>query len=212
MQQINAYSQVASNTIVSNKKADEAKKSDEKTKDSNIQSAQNSTMDKDTIDKLSVLGGKGISKLYLVQFQQETMSLLVGNSNSQAAVSDLIGKDDFTKASTILSKLDLSSIGYDGKNVLDMTKDELKNLLSEDGFFGIENTANRIADFVIKGSGDDVEKLKKGLEGIKRGFDEAQKMWGGELPKISQDTIEQALKKVSNRINELGGKTLDLQA
>lgn len=210
--QINAYSQVASNTIVSNKKADETKKSDGNTKDSNIQSAQNGTMDKDTLDKLNALGGKGISKLYLVQFQQETMNFLVGNSNSQAAVFDLIGKDDFSKANIIFSKLDLSSIGYNGKNILDMNQDELNNLLSEDGFFGIKNTANRIADFVVKGSKDDVEKLKKGLEGIKRGFDEAQKIWGGELPKISQDTIEQALKKVSNRMNELGEKTLNLQA
>lgn len=209
--QINAYSQVAS-SVVSNKKIDETKKSDENTKNSNLQSAQNGTMDKDTLDKLNALGGKGISKLYLVQFQQETMNFLVGNSNSQAAVFDLTGKDDFSKANTILSKLDLSSIGYNGKNILDMSQDELNNLLSEDGFFGIKNTANRIADFVIKGGGDDVEKLKKGLEGIKRGFDEAQKMWGGELPKISQDTIEQALKKVSDRINELGEKTIDLQA
>ncbi|EOH7740173.1 hypothetical protein ACMCK7_001684, partial [Campylobacter jejuni] len=36
--------------------------------------------------------------------------------------------------------------------------------------------------------------------------------WGGELPQISQDTIEATIKKVSDRIDELGGKTLDLKA
>ncbi|ELH8062100.1 hypothetical protein Q8314_001776 [Campylobacter jejuni] len=47
---------------------------------------------------------------------------------------------------------------------------------------------------------------------MKKGFEQAEKMWGGELPQISQDTIDAALKKVSDRIDELGGKTLDLQA
>ncbi|EJE0428475.1 hypothetical protein M4K02_002065, partial [Campylobacter coli] len=64
----------------------------------------------------------------------------------------------------------------------------------------------------IKGAGNDVEKLKKGLEGIKQGFEQAEKIWGGELPQISQDTIEATIKKVSDRIDELGGKTLDLKA
>ncbi|HEE8973475.1 TPA: hypothetical protein R2H71_001337, partial [Campylobacter jejuni] len=192
---------------VSNKKADG--NATENTKDTNVQSANSN---QDILDKLNALGGKGISQIYLVQFQQQTMSTVLNTSNAQAGINDLLGGNDLNSVKSMLSNIDFASLGYNGKNPLTMNTDELNQLISEEGFFGIDNTANRIADFVIKGAGNDVEKLKKGLEGIKQGFEQAEKIWGGELPQISQDTIEATIKKVSDRIDELGGKTLDLKA
>lgn len=207
--QINTFSNVASmaQAQVSNKKADG--NATENTKDTNVQSANSN---QDILDKLNALGGKGISQIYLVQFQQQTMSTVLNTSNAQAGINDLLGDNDLNSVKSMLSDIDFASLGYNGKNPLTMNTDELNQLISEEGFFGIDNTANRIADFVIKGAGNDVEKLKKGLEGIKQGFDQAEKIWGGELPQISQDTIEATIKKVSDRIDELGGKTLDLKA
>ncbi|ECQ0730806.1 hypothetical protein FYV79_00965 [Campylobacter coli] len=207
--QINTFSNVASmaQAQVSNKKADG--NATENTKDTNVQSANSN---QDILDKLNALGGKGISQIYLVQFQQQTMSTVLNTSNAQTGINDLLGGNDLNSVKSMLSDIDFASLGYNGKNPLTMNTDELNQLISEEGFFGIDNTANRIADFVIKGAGNDVEKLKKGLEGIKQGFEQAEKIWGGELPQISQDTIEATIKKVSDRIDELGGKTLDLKA
>ncbi|EJX6176719.1 hypothetical protein OED32_001104 [Campylobacter coli] len=207
--QINTFSNVASmaQAQVSNKKADG--NATENTKDTNVQSANSN---QDILDKLNALGGKGISQIYLVQFQQQTMSTVLNTSNAQAGINDLLGGNDLNSVKSMLSDIDFASLGYNGKNPLTMNTDEFNQLISEEGFFGIDNTANRIADFVIKGAGNDVEKLKKGLEGIKQGFEQAEKIWGGELPQISQDTIEATIKKVSDRIDELGGKTLDLKA
>lgn len=207
--QINTFSNVASmaQAQVSNKKADG--NATENTKDTNVQSANSN---QDILDKLNAVGGKGISQIYLVQFQQQTMSTVLNTSNAQAGINDLLGGNDLNSVKSMLSDIDFASLGYNGKNPLTMNTDELNQLISEEGFFGIDNTANRIADFVIKGAGNDVEKLKKGLEGIKQGFEQAEKIWGGELPQISQDTIEATIKKVSDRIDELGGKTLDLKA
>ncbi|EDO6815947.1 hypothetical protein FV971_04190 [Campylobacter coli] len=207
--QINTFSNVASmaQAQVSNKKADG--NATENTKDTNVQSANSN---QDILDKLNALGGKGISQIYLVQFQQQTMSTVLNTSNAQAGINDLLRGNDLNSVKSMLSNIDFASLGYNGKNPLTMNTDELNQLISEEGFFGIDNTANRIADFVIKGAGNDVEKLKKGLEGIKQGFEQAEKIWGGELPQISQDTIEATIKKVSDRIDELGGKTLDLKA
>ncbi|ECP8702396.1 hypothetical protein G3I81_001802 [Campylobacter coli] len=207
--QINTFSNVASmaQAQVSNKKADG--NATENTKDTNVQSANSN---QDILDKLNALGGKGISQIYLVQFQQQTMSTVLNTSNAQAGINDLLGGNDLNSVKSMLSDIDFASLGYNGKNPLTMNTDELNQLISEEGFFGIDNTANRIADFVIKGAGNDVEKLKKGLEGIKQGFEQAEKIWGGELPQISQDTIEATIKKVSDHIDELGGKTLDLKA
>ena len=189
------------------------KSTDEKSaKNANIQSALSSSkLDSDTIEQLRSLGGKGITNYYIAQFQQETMSASFGNFSSQSSVLDLLTSDS-SKATSILSQIDFASIGYTGKNILAMNSTELNALVSEDGFFGIENTASRIADFVISGAGDDLEKLQKGFEGMKRGFEQAEKVWGDKLPQISQDTIDKAIEKVSSRIQELGGNAVNINA
>ncbi len=189
------------------------KSTDEKSaKNANIQSALSSSkLDSETIEKLRSLGGNGITNYYIAQFQQESLSVSFGNFGSQSSVLDLLTSDS-SKATSILSQIDFASIGYTGKNILAMNSDELNELVSEDGFFGIENTASRIADFVINGAGDDLEKLQKGFEGMKQGFEQAEKIWGDKLPQISQDTIDKAIAKVSARIDELGGNAVNLQA
>ncbi|EMI4816120.1 hypothetical protein V6N98_001569 [Campylobacter upsaliensis] len=201
--QVNTYANVASIThAVSNKKANV----ESSTQTINLQSAN--LKDEETLNKLNSLGGKGLSQLYFMEFAQQSMNAIFGNTNAQAGVSNLL---DGT-AESILSKIDFAELGYMGKSPLAMNQDELKELVGENGFFGVANTANRIADFVIQGAGDDPQKLQKGFEGMKKGFEEAQNLWGGKLPQISQDTINQALEKVSKRIDELGGQTLNLEA
>ncbi|EAH5880140.1 hypothetical protein I8918_01465 [Campylobacter upsaliensis] len=202
--QVNTYANVASIThAVSNKKANNVESS---TQTMNLQSAN--LKDDETLNKLNSLGGKGLSQLYFMEFAQQSMNAIFGNTNAQAGVSNLLGGT----AESILSKIDFAGLGYMGKSPLAMNQDELKELVGENGFFGVANTANRIADFVIQGAGDDPQKLQKGFEGMKKGFEEAQNLWGGKLPQISQDTINQALEKVSKRIDELGGQTLNLEA
>ncbi|EAH5904455.1 hypothetical protein ACYJA9_001390 [Campylobacter upsaliensis] len=202
--QVNTYANVASIThAVSNKKANNVESS---TQTMNLQSAN--LKDEETLNKLNSLGGKGLSQLYFMEFAQQSMNAIFGNTNAQAGVSNLLGGT----AESILSKIDFAGLGYMGKSPLAMNQDELKELVGENGFFGVANTANRIADFVIQGAGDNLEKLQKGFEGMKKGFEEAQNLWGGKLPQISQDTINQALEKVSKRIDELGGQTLNLEA
>ena len=189
------------------------KSTDEKSaKNANIQSAVSSSkLDSETIEKLRALGGKGITNYYIAQFQQQTLEISFNNFGSQSSVLDILSSDS-SKATSILSQIDFASIGYTGKNLLAMNSTELNALVSEDGFFGIENTASRIADFVINGAGDDLEKLKKGFEGMKQGFAQAEKIWGDKLPQISQDTIDKAIEKVSARIQELGGNAVNINA
>lgn len=204
--QVNIHSNVASIMQVSNKKADT--KGENSAQSANVQSAN--LKDEDTLKKLNSLGGKGMTQLYFMEFSKQSMSMVSGNVSAQNAL--LGGLNEAQLASSLLSKIDFSALGYQGKNPLSMNKEELDFLVSEEGFFGVSNTANRIADFVLQGAGDNLEKLKKGFEGMKRGFEQAQNLWGGKLPQISEDTINQAIEKVSKRIDELGGKTLNLQA
>lgn len=203
-------SQVGSKRANTNQSATDEKS--QSTKNANTQSAQStSNLDQETINKLKALGGKGITNLYIAQFMSQSLSTSFGNFSSQSGIVDILS-NDVNKATSILSQIDFASIGYTGKNIFAMNQNELKALVSEDGFFGIENTASRIAGFVINGAGDDLAKLQKGFEGMKQGFAQAEQMWGGKLPQISQDTIDKAIEKVSAKIKELGGNAVDMNA
>ena len=86
----------------------------------------------------------------------------------------------------------------------------IKDRSGEDDYWGVEKTAQRIVDFVFKGAGDDLEKLKAGREGVVRGLKEAEKAWGGTLPGISYDTIDKTLSTIDEKINDLGGNLVNI--
>lgn len=175
------------------------------------------TLNQDSIKKLKSLGAKGITQAYMASFIQQSISITFNNSSSQGAILDILNNanssiSNISKAAFAFSNVNFADIGYTGKNPLSMNKDELNALIGENGFFGLQNTANRIADFVIQGAGDDLEKLQKGFEGMKNGFKEAEKLWGGKLPQLSQDTIDKAIEKVSAKIDELGANAININA
>jgi len=106
----------------------------------------------------------------------------------------------------------LGDIGYEGKPIAELSQDEAASLVSEDGFFGIDKTASRIADFVISGAGGDEDMLRSGRAGMIEGFKAAEEMWGKELPDISQKTMQAALEKVDKEMNSLGFSILNEEA
>ncbi|WP_103640453.1 hydrogenase-4 component G [Campylobacter concisus] len=158
--------------------------------------------------EITNLTAKDISNSYFLQYQKE----IVRNSSSNLLAQGGLSFNAPKNLSEILSGLDLANIGYNGKSLNELSSDEANDLISENGFFGIANTADRIASFVLNGAGDDVEKLKAGREGVANGFEDAKKIWGGELPEISQKTIEKTLESLDKKIAELGGNVLNVSA
>jgi len=75
----------------------------------------------------------------------------------------------------------------------------------------INNTISNL-DFVIKGAGNDIDRLRAGREGILRGFREAEKAWGGMLPDISYQTITKSLEAIDEKIRKSGGSVVDISA
>ena len=159
----------------------------------------------------SKIDAKALMTSYVVEFQMNVSSTSENNFNSQNSVSLLGGSalSNPDRLTSILNGLDLNAIGYKGKPLQELTSNEAKALIAEDGFFGIAKTSARIADFVIAGAGDDVEKLKAGREGVIRGYNQAQKAWGGELPDISKETLQKSLEKIDKRLTELGVNVLE---
>ena len=70
------------------------------------------------------------------------------------------------------------------------TKAEAQEAISEDGFWGVKNTSQRIFDFASALAGDDPEKMKKFQAAVEKGFSQAEDAWGGSLPSICGDTHE----------------------
>ncbi len=74
------------------------------------------------------------------------------------------------------------------------TKKQAQEDISEDGYWGVKQTSQRLFDFASALAGDDPEKMKKMQAAMQKGFDEATKTWGKDLPDISKDTLEAANK------------------
>lgn len=68
------------------------------------------------------------------------------------------------------------------------TKAEAQEAISEDGFWGVKQTSQRIFDFAQALAGDDVETMKKMQAAVEKGFEQAGAAWGGDLPSISGET------------------------
>ena len=108
--------------------------------------------------------------------------------------------------------LDLEKLQYNGKPLAELSPEEAQTLIAEDGYFGATKTAERIADFVLTGGGDNLERLQAGREGVQRGFQEAEQAWGGKPPEISYQTLTKALEMIDSGINKLGGALVDVRA
>ena len=68
--------------------------------------------------------------------------------------------------------------------------------IADDGYWGVEQTSDRIVDFAKALSGGDSEKADKMIEAFKKGFEQATKSWGKTLPDISQRTYDAVMKKL----------------
>lgn len=70
--------------------------------------------------------------------------------------------------------------------------------IAEDGYWGIEQTSDRLVSFAKALAGNNPEKADEMMEAVKTGFEQATKAWGGKLPDISQKTLDATLKKLND--------------
>ncbi|KAF7597921.1 MAG: hypothetical protein CGU28_15815 [Candidatus Dactylopiibacterium carminicum] len=68
------------------------------------------------------------------------------------------------------------------------TIDQAQADIAEDGEWGVRAVAERILNFAKIGIGDDSTKIETFRAAIQKGFDEAQAIFGGKLPEVSQQT------------------------
>ena len=92
------------------------------------------------------------------------------------------------------------------------TAEAAQEAISEDGYWGVNQTSQRIFDMAVALSGGDSEKMDDMLEAFKKGFKQATDTWGKELPDISQKTYAAVLEKFENYKNENTATTENVEA
>ena len=197
---LNAINTVSNNNYYSNPKSvksDETKESAkttgfsseaavfEKSSDENVQNVKNNKTDRTAL----------INQL---KADQEAM---------KSQLFDIVRKTISGQGNTIAKADDMWKFLASGDFTVDAeTKAKAQQDISEDGYWGVEKTSDRIVDFAIALSGGDTSKAETLLDAFKKGFDEATKAWGKELPEISKKTYEAVEKKFDAWKNGTYGK------
>jgi len=73
---------------------------------------------------------------------------------------------------------------------------EAERLLAEDGELGVKAVSARIVSFARALSGGDKSKLAELRAAIEKGFREAERIFGGELPQICRDTFDEVMRQL----------------
>lgn len=119
----------------------------------------------------------------------------------QNIVQQLMGKqgETYNTANGIWSVLASGNFTVDAA-----TKAQAEKDIAEDGYWGVEQTSDRIIDFATALTGGDPSKIEEMREAFKKGYKQAEKTWGGQLPDISQRTYDAVMEKFDKLAEEAG--------
>ena len=116
-------------------------------------------------------------------------------SQLTSLVQDMLSKqtNTFGKANNIWQFLAKGDYTVDAA-----TKKKAQEDISEDGYWGVKQTSDRIVSFATALAGDDSKALEKMRDAFLKGYEKAEKTWGGKLPDISKRTYDAVLEKFDN--------------
>ncbi|SDM74612.1 hypothetical protein SAMN05660860_03105 [Geoalkalibacter ferrihydriticus] len=136
-------------------------------------------------DKVSLGGEKRAGDVYKAEATRAEMS------PQFMLLRDLVAKTLTEQGATFSL-----SINGEQKGIEDLSLEEAQALVADDGYFGVDQTSQRIVDFAIGLAGNDPSKLDEILAGVERGFQEAAQAFGGSLPDISYKTYDAIREKL----------------
>lgn len=84
------------------------------------------------------------------------------------------------------------------------TKAQAQADIAEDGYWGVEQTSDRIIQFANALTGGDPDKIEEMRAAFEKGYKQAEKTWGGSLPEISKKTYDAVMKKFDKLAEDAG--------
>lgn len=134
-----------------------------------VKTNKNSAVDREAI----IAQMKADTEARMAQMTDLVRKMMQGQGNALAQSDDIwkfLASGDFT--------------------VTEAAKLQAQEDISENGYWGVEQTSQRILDFAKALAGNDPSKADELLEAFKKGYKEATGAWGKELPEISKKTYE----------------------
>lgn len=77
--------------------------------------------------------------------------------------------------------------------------------IAEDGYWGVNQTSDRIISFATALTGGNPDKIEEMRAAFQKGYAQAEKRWGGKLPEISQKTYDAVMKKFDELAAQANG-------
>lgn len=134
-------------------------------------------------------------------YKQDTATIarLKADTNRRTEqLRDLVKKILLKQGETLKDE-DMYQLLREGKVTVDVeTSNKAKQDISEDGYWGVTQTSDRIVSFAKALTGGDPSKVDEMINAVKKGYEAATKAWGGELPGISKQTLDATLKKLDD--------------
>lgn len=76
------------------------------------------------------------------------------------------------------------------------TIEQAKKDIADDGYWGVEKTSDRLVEMAKALSGGNTSKADLLIDAVKKGFEDATKAWGEDLPEICQKTLDATIEKL----------------
>ena len=112
-------------------------------------------------------------------------------ANREQQLTSIVSKMMYGQAKTYGQATDMWKFLASGNYTVDaVTKAQAQKDVSEDGYWGVKQTSQRLFDFASALAGDDVDKMKEMQGAVEKGMKQATKAWGKELPSICKDTFD----------------------
>ena len=122
-------------------------------------------------------------------------------SQLRSLVEQMMGK----QATTYGNANDIWSFLRSGNYTVDpATKAQAQADIAEDGYWGVDQTSDRIIQFANALTGGDPDKIEAMRAAFKKGYAQAEKTWGGSLPEISQKTYDAVMEKFDKLAADAG--------
>ena len=119
-----------------------------------------------------------------------------------AQMRNLVEKMMMKQGQTINGSMDYLMALKNGTVKVDpATRKQAQEDISEDGYWGVKQTSDRILSFATALAGNDTKQLEKMRDAFLKGYEKAEKTWGGKLPEISKKTYDAVLEKFDKLMN-----------
>ncbi len=119
----------------------------------------------------------------------------------RSIVEQLISGQGKAVASTDSNLWEIFANG-DYSNVSEAAKAQAQKDIEEGGYYSVDETSKRILDFAKALTGGDPDKIDTMMDAFKKGYEEATKAWGKDLPDICSNTYDAVIKGFEDWKNE----------